>query len=70
MASVVIPRPRPVSYPFINITSIVITHNLGYFPLVYCIVNGELIMCEVAHTSNSELIVSFALAISGFIFLR
>lgn len=70
MATVLIPRPRPVSYPFINITSIVIDHNFGYQPLAYCIVNNELVMCDVTHNSNLQLTVTFALAITGVIFLR
>jgi hypothetical protein len=70
MATVLIPRPRPVSYPFINIATIVINHDFGYQPLAYCIVNNQLVMCDVTHNSISQLTVTFAFAISGVIFLR
>jgi hypothetical protein len=65
---------NPVSFPttfnFTNQNNMTITHNLGYQPMVYLVVNGQMAFCNVTHNSINELVVTFQNEISGTIFLR
>ena len=65
---------NPVSFPttfnFTNQTNITITHNLGYKPMVYLVVDGKMSFCDVTHNSIDELQVTFQNSISGTILLR
>lgn len=53
---------------FSNQTSVTVTHNLGFYPIVQVIDgSGNNIDFECKHTSTSELVVSFAVSQSGTI---
>ena len=64
------PFSQPREYPFINTSNFTITHNLGFKPMVYCIVDGRQAFCEVVHTDQNELVITFQNSLSGVIFLR
>lgn len=70
MAKIFNPVSRPTEYSFTNTNNFTITHNLGYKPMVYCVVNGEMAFCNVTHNSIDQLVVTFQNSISGTIFLR
>lgn len=70
MAKIYNPISRPQIINFSNTNNLTITHNLGYRPIVYCVVNNEMAYCDVTHNSKNELVVSFQNSISGTLFLR
>jgi len=61
---------KPQVHTFSNVASVVITHNLGYKPMVQVVVNGEIALATVTHTSSNEVRISFQNSISGEIILR
>lgn len=70
MAKIYNPVSFPNTFNFTNQTNMTITHNLGYKPMVYLVVNGQMAFCDVTHNSIDELVVTFQNSISGTIFLR
>lgn len=60
----------PQEYLFYNTSSLTINHNLGYKPMVYCVVGGIMAFCDVYHTDNNQCVISFQNSISGVIYLR
>lgn len=70
MAKIYNPVAYPKEFNFVNLNNMTITHNLGYKPMVYLVVNGQMAFCNVTHNSINELIVTFQNSISGTIFLR
>jgi len=70
MAKIYNPNSFPTTFNFANQSNITITHNLGYKPMVYLVVNGQMAFCDVVHNSINELEVTFQNSISGTIFLR
>jgi hypothetical protein len=60
----------PTTFNFTNQSSLTITHNLGYQPMVYLVVNGKMSFCDVTHNSINEIEVTFQNSISGTILLR
>ena len=71
MAQSILFPQRPVEYTFTNTTSVTITHNKGYIPDVQVILsNGELVQADITHTNLNVLVVTFANAISGSVYIR
>jgi hypothetical protein len=70
MAQAIFFPSRPKEYPFVNSTSVTITHNLGYIPNVQVLVNGELVMADIQHTSINEIVVTFVNATTGSVYIR
>jgi hypothetical protein len=68
--AIITTNQRPKEYLFLNVKEITITHNLGYKPMVYCIINGEMALCDVTHTDNNELVATFQNATTGSLVLR
>lgn len=70
MAKSVFFPSRPKEFPFINSTTVTITHNLNYIPNVQVLVNGAVVSAEVTHTDSTELVVTFANATTGTVVIR
>jgi hypothetical protein len=49
---------------------VTITHELGYIPNVQVLVNGQLVIADIEHTSLNELVVTFANATTGSVYIR
>jgi hypothetical protein len=60
---------QPQTHDFTNATTVVIDHNLGYYPHVSILVNGYLVMGDVQHNSTNRITVSFQIAISGTVLI-
>jgi len=62
----------PNTQAFTNQTSVTVTHNAGYYPIVQVIdASGtpDTIDFELSHTSTNEFVVSFGVAQSGTILI-
>lgn len=59
----------PITQTFTNATTVVIDHNLGYYPPVTILVNGYVAMGDVQHNSTDRVTVSFQIAISGTVLI-
>ena len=71
MAQSILFPQTPVEYTFSNTTRVTITHNKGYFPTVQIVLSsGEVVQADISHTSQDELVVTFANAISGTVYIR
>lgn len=70
MAQAIFFPSRPKEYTFVNSTSVTITHELGYIPNVQVLVNGQLVIADIEHTSLNELVVTFANATTGSVYIR
>tara|TARA_Y100001937_G_scaffold53416_1_gene73674 strand:+ start:1519 stop:1731 length:213 start_codon:yes stop_codon:yes gene_type:complete len=70
MAQSVFFPSRPKEHTFVNSTQVTINHNLGYIPNVQVLINNELVMADVEHVSVNQLVVTFANATTGSVFIR
>lgn len=70
MAQAIFFPSRPVEYTFVSSTEVTITHNLGYIPNVQVLINNELVIADVEHVSVNQLVVTFANATTGSVFIR
>lgn len=70
MAQAILFPSRPKEYTFTNSLSVTITHGLGYIPNVQVLINGKLVIADIEHTSLDELVVTFANATTGSIYIR
>jgi hypothetical protein len=62
---------EPETYPFSNVQQVIITHNKGFKPFVYVITDaGEVGFCQITHTSDNQLTLSFQNSLSGVAFVR
>lgn len=53
-----------------NSTQVTINHGLGYIPNVQVIVNGNVVYADIQHTSDDQLVVTFANATTGSVIIR
>ncbi len=62
---------RPEVHTFSNSTQVIITHNLGYKPMVEIILSdGTIAEGLVTHNSLNQVTISFQISLSGEILLR
>ena len=62
---------EPIVQAFSNTNQIVITHNLGYKPMVQIILSdGSIAEGSVTHNSDNQVTISFQISLSGEILLR
>ena len=62
---------EPETYPFSNVQQVIITHNKGFKPFVYVITDaGEVGFCQITHTSDNQLTLSFQNSLTGVAFVR
>lgn len=65
------PFIQPIEVSFINQTSVTVVHGLGYRPFIFVEdLLGNIIGCDVIHTSNNAFTISFDSATSGSVFYR
>mgnify|MGYP001398021027 CR=1 FL=1 len=62
--------PGPQEHSFSNVSIVVITHNLGYKPLVYVVVDGELSFCQVDYNDENQVTLTFQNSLSGVAYIR
>ena len=70
MAQAIFFPSRPVEYTFVSSTEVTINHNLGYIPNVQVLINNEVVIADVEHVSVNQLVVTFANATTGSVFIR
>ena len=62
---------RPREFIFTNVASVTIDHNLGYIPEVQVhLQDGTLVQGDVRHITVNRVVVTFANAISGSVYIR
>jgi hypothetical protein len=61
---------RPREHTFVNSTQVTINHGLGYIPNVQVLVDGNVVIADVEHVSDEQLVVTFANATTGSIIIR
>lgn len=62
---------RPREYTFTNVSSVTIDHNLGYIPEVQVqLSDGSVVYADIRHVSTDRVVVTFANAISGSVYIR
>ena len=60
-----------VEYSFTDKTSVTITHSFSSRPNVFIIdTQGNLVISEIRYLSSTQIIVNFAISLSGTIILR
>lgn len=65
------PFIQPIEVGFIDQTSVTVTHSLGYRPFIQVEdLLGNLIGCDVQHTSNNAFVLTFDSSTSGTVFYR
>lgn len=63
-------NPGPQEYTFSNVSIVVITHNLGYNPLVYVVVDNELCFCQVDFNDVNQVTLTFQNSLTGVAYIR
>lgn len=58
----------PFTHDFTNAQTVVIDHNLGYRPHVYVIINDHIVAADVEHTSNTRMVITFLISVTGTVF--
>lgn len=62
---------RIKTVPFVNLTTITITHNFDTFPNVIVIdSNGEMIHASVQYQNNNQILINFSNSLSGTVVIR
>ena len=62
--------PGPQEHSFSNVSIVVITHNLGYKPLVYVVVDNELCFCQVDYNDENQVTLTFQNSLTGTAYIR
>ena len=60
----------PQEHSFSNVSIVVITHNLGYHPIVYVVVDNELCFCQVDFNDVNQLTLTFQNSLTGTAYIR
>jgi len=64
-------NPGPQEHSFSNVSIVVITHNLGYNPLVYVVTSeGELSFCQVDYNDVNQVTLTFQNSLTGTAYIR
>lgn len=61
---------QPVAVQFTNSSEVTVTHNLGYLPVVWVVVNNRMHFAEVQYTSINQIVCTFQKTITGTVYVR
>lgn len=70
MAGFAFGNSQPLRFEFTNETEVIITHGLGYDPIVYVKSDGKLAFASIEYPTSSTVRVLFQNSTSGFILIR
>jgi hypothetical protein len=60
----------PLVVDFTSSSEVTVDHNLGYYPVVWVMVDGHMHFGTVQYTTINQVVVTFQLSISGSVHLR
>ena len=64
-------NPGPQEHSFSNTSSVTISHNLGYKPIVYVVTSsGEFAFCQITYNGDNEVTLTFQNSLSGVAYIR
>ncbi len=61
---------QPIVVDFTSSSEVTVDHNLGYYPVVWVMVDGYMHFGTVQYTTINQVVVTFQLSISGSVHLR
>ena len=70
MAGFAFGSSQPLRYEFTNETEVIITHGLGYDPIVYVKSDGKLAWAQIEYPTLTTVRVLFQNSTSGYILIR
>lgn len=60
----------PSRFDFTNLDTVVVTHGLGYIPVVWVVVNGQRVYGDVTYNNTLTFTVIFETTETGVIYYR